>query len=235
MNLPPAFDLKICGLSSRSDVSAAIDGGATMIGLVFFKKSPRHVSLDTAEDLAAFARSVAGRGVEIVALTVNADDDLLATICTRLAPDILQLHGAESADRVQQVKRSTATPVMKAIGVSEAADFERLRPYGTVADRLLVDAKPPEGSVLPGGNGQTFDWRILDALSDELCNGLPVLLSGGLTPANIGEAVHLSRAHPIISGIDVSSGVETSPGIKDKGLIKTFLQRARTAAASPHP
>lgn len=235
MSMPSAFDLKICGLSSRPDVAAAVEGGATMIGLVFFEKSPRHVSFDEAEDLAGFARSLSSRSVQIVALTVNADDDLLTTICARLAPDILQLHGSESADRVRQVRYSTATPVMKAIGVSEAADFERLRPYGAVADRLLVDAKPPEGSVLPGGNGQTFDWRILNALTDDICNGLPVLLSGGLTPANIGEAVHLSRDHPIISGIDVSSGVETSPGIKDKDLIKTFLQRAKTAAASPHP
>ena len=235
MTKQSAFDMKICGLSNTVDVAAAIDGGASMIGLVFFEKSPRHISLDAAAELAKFARETANGSVQIVALTVNAGDDALSAICTRFAPDILQLHGSESPDRVREIKTLTGTSVMKAIGVSEIADFDKLLPYGTVADRLLIDAKPPKGSVLPGGNGLTFDWRILDALTDELCNGLPVMLSGGLTTANIAEAVHLSHEHPIISGIDVSSGVETSPGIKDKGLIQTFLQRAKSAAASHYP
>lgn len=235
MSLHTTFDIKICGLSTKADVAAAVENGASMIGLVFFEKSPRNVSLAAATDLAMFAREKAQGTVQIVALTVNADDQTLAAICTHAAPDILQLHGSESPERVQQIKSRSGTQVMKAIGVSEAVDFDQLMPYGGIADRLLVDAKPPKGSVLPGGNGLTFDWNILDSLTDEICCGLPVMLSGGLMLANITQAVHLSHAHPQISGIDVSSGVETSPGIKDKGLIKTFLQRAQAAAASPYP
>lgn len=235
MIIPSAFDMKICGLSTKVDVAAAIDGGASMIGLVFFEKSPRHVSLETAAELASFARNKANGAAQIVALTVNASDETLSAICKHLAPDILQLHGTESADRLGQIKTLTGTPVMKAIGVSKAADFDALRPYATIADRLLIDAKPPKGSVLPGGNGLTFDWGILDALTNDISGGLPVMLSGGLTPSNIAEAVHLSHGHPVISGIDVSSGVETSPGIKDKDLIETFLQRAKAAAASHYP
>lgn len=216
-------------------MAAAIDGGASMIGLVFFEKSPRNITPEAAADLAEFARDRADGNVQIVALTVDADYAELEAICVNTKPDILQLHGSESADRVRHIKALTATTIMKAIGVSEAADFDRLRPYNSVADRLLIDAKPPKGSVLPGGNGLTFDWSILDALTQDISGELPVMLSGGLTPANITAAVHLSRAHPVISGIDVSSGVETSPGIKDKDLIETFLQRAQAAAASPHP
>lgn len=235
MTTQSAFDIKICGLSTRTDVAAAIDGGATMIGLVFFEKSPRNVTFEAAADLAAFARDKADGNLQIVALTVNADYAELEAICANVQPDILQLHGSETADHARHVKALTNTTIMKAIGVSEAVDFDRLKPYSGVADRLLIDAKPPKGSVLPGGNGLTFDWSILDALTQDISAGLPVMLSGGLTPANVTAAVHLSHAHPVISGIDVSSGVETSPGIKDKDLIETFLQRAKAAAASPHP
>lgn len=234
MTTQSAFDIKICGLSTRADVTAAIDGGASMIGLVFFGKSPRNIAVEAAADLAGFARDKADGSVQIVALTVDADYAELEAICTNVRPDILQLHGSETADRVRHIKALTATTIMKAIGVSEAADFDQLRPYSRIADRLLIDAKPPKGSVLPGGNGLTFDWNILDALTLDVSGGLPVMLSGGLTPENITAAVHLSQAHPAISGIDVSSGVETSPGIKDKGLIETFLQRAQAAAASPN-
>lgn len=226
-----AFDIKICGLSTQDTVAAAIDDGASMIGLVFFEKSPRCVTLNAAKNLAGFAREKAGDSVKIVALTVNATDEELDAICNHTAPDILQLHGSESTDRVREIKSRTRTSVMKVIGVSGAADFDRLTPYAKCADSLLIDAKPPKDSVLPGGNGITFDWRILDALTKDISGGLPVMLSGGLNVENIVEAVQLSHAHPVISGIDVSSGVETSPGIKDKGLIETFLQRAKAAAA----
>ncbi|MCL4149933.1 UNVERIFIED_CONTAM: hypothetical protein GTU68_004487, partial [Idotea baltica] len=168
-----------------------------MIGLVFFEKSPRNVTIEAAADLAAFARDKADGNLQIVALTVNADYAELETICTDVQPDILQLHGSETADHARHIKALTNTTIMKAIGVSEAADFDRLKPYNGVADRLLIDAKPPKGSVLPGGNGLTFDWSILDALTQDISAGLPVMLSGGLTPANVTAAVHLSHAHPV--------------------------------------
>lgn len=232
MTTEPAFDIKICGLSTEAGIATAITGGASMIGLVFFEKSPRNITLDQAETLAGFARLHGSPAVKIVALTVNPDDDELAAIMARTQADIVQLHGGEPAARVADIKTTHGVEVMKAIGVREAADFDRLKPYAGVADRLLIDAKPPQDSVLPGGNGLTFDWRILDALTARLCGGLPVMLSGGLNPGNVAMAVELSQLHPVISGIDVSSGVETSPGIKDKGLIETFLQRAKAAASS---
>nr|WP_306264218.1 phosphoribosylanthranilate isomerase [Pararhizobium sp. IMCC3301] len=232
MTTEPAFDIKICGLSTQADIAAAMAGGASMVGLVFFAKSPRNVSLAQAEKLAASARQNSHRQVQIVALTVNPDDVELAAIVARVQPDIVQLHGTEPASRVAEIKLTHGVEVMKAFGVREVADFDGLKPYASVADRLLIDAKPPQNSVLPGGNGLTFDWSILDALTARICGGLPVMLSGGLNPDNVASAVELSQRHPVISGIDVSSGVETSPGIKDKGLIETFLQRAKAAAPS---
>ena len=233
MTTEPAFDIKICGLSTQADIATAMAGGASMIGLVFFAKSPRNVTLDQAEKLAASARLDGHRRIEIVALMVNPDDDELAAIVTRIRPDIVQLHGTEPASRVAEIKLTHGVEVMKALGVREAADLSGLKPYASVADRLLIDAKPPKNSVLPGGNGLTFDWSILDALTARMCGGLPVMLSGGLNPDNVARAVALSKRHPVISGIDVSSGVETSPGIKDKGLIEIFLQRTKAAALSP--
>lgn len=232
MTKEPAFDLKICGLSTKADVTVAMAAGATMVGLVFFKKSPRNVELDIAASLAAHARALTKNPVDIVALTVNPTDADLERICDDVAPDIIQLHGSETPERIQDIKHRFKVPVMKAIGVSQADDFEKLNAYATVADRLLIDAKPPKDSPLPGGNGLTFNWTILDALTADVAGGVPVMLSGGLTTGNVTEAVRLSVAHPVISGIDVSSGVETSPGVKDKDLIETFLRLAKAAQSS---
>lgn len=232
MTKEPAFDMKICGLSTEVDITAAIAAGARMVGLVFFKKSPRNVELELATRLADFARAQGNANSDIVALTVNPTDEELHAICNAVKPDIIQLHGSETPERVLDIKRQFATPIMKAIGVSQADDFEKLAAYGEAADRLLIDAKPPKDSPLPGGNGLTFNWDILDALTTKISGNLPVMLSGGLNTGNVAEAVRLSLAHPIISGIDVSSGVETSPGVKDKDLIETFLRLAKSAQSS---
>lgn len=232
MTKQPALDMKICGLSTKADMMAATAGGADMLGLVFFKKSPRHVDLEVAVSLCAEARKHSGPSVDIVALTVNPTNEELQAICSQVAPDIIQLHGAETPERLLEIKQLFNTPVMKAIGVSQAADFGKLTAFANTADRLLIDANPPKDSPLPGGNGLTFDWSILDALTRDNAGNLPVMLSGGLNTQNVADAVRLSVAHPIISGIDVSSGVETSPGVKDKELIETFLRLAKAAQSS---
>ena len=211
--------VKICGLSTAPTLKAALEAGADMIGLVFFERSPRFVALDQARDLAVQAR---GRA-KIVALTVDPDDKALAAIIEAVVPDMLQLHGAETPERVFDIKRAFGLPAMKALGVAEAADFSRAGDYQDAADWLLIDAKPPKGATRPGGNGAPFDWR----LARDFAPRLPWLLSGGLEPANVGEAIRLSGAR----GVDVSSGVESAPGVKDIEKIKTFVAAARVAFA----
>lgn len=211
--------VKICGLSTADTLEAALEAGADMVGLVFFAKSPRFVGLERARELAAQAR---GRAM-IVALAVNASDAALAAIVEAARPDLLQLHGAETPERVGEIRRLFGLPVMKAIGVAEAADFDKARGYEDAADWLLIDAKPPKGAVLPGGNGVPFDWR----LARDFAPRRPWLLSGGLEPANVGEAIGLSGAQ----GVDVSSGVESAPGVKDIEKIKAFVAAARAAFA----
>jgi phosphoribosylanthranilate isomerase len=211
--------VKICGLSTAATLEAALAAGADMVGLVFFAKSPRFVSLDQAKALAARAR---GRA-KIVALSVDADDETLAAIVAAAAPDMLQLHGRETPARVAAIKRAFGRPMMKAIGVSEAHDFAHARAYEGVADWLLIDAKPPKDATRPGGNGQPFDWR----LARDFAPKLPWLLSGGLDATNVGEAIALSGA----TGVDVSSGVERTPGVKDEGKIAAFAAAARAAFA----
>jgi phosphoribosylanthranilate isomerase len=211
--------VKICGLSTAPTLRAALDAGADMIGLVFFEKSPRLVGLAAARELAAAAR---GRAT-IVALNVDASDATLASIVDAVAPDILQLHGKESPERVAQISRAFARPVMKALGVAVAGDFARAREYEEAADWLLIDAKPPKGATRPGGNGAPFDWRLARGFAPRL----PWLLSGGLEPANVGEAIALSGAR----GVDVSSGVESAPGVKDTDKIIAFIAAARAAFA----
>lgn len=211
------LDIKICGLKTPETIAAALDGGATHVGFIFFPKSPRYVDPAEAGQLRTAARGRAGA----VAVTVDAGDDFLSRIVEELRPDMLQLHGRETPGRVAEVKARYGLPVMKALGVSTSADLEKVTPYRGIADRFLFDAKPPVGSELPGGNGVSFDWTILAALPERI----DYLLSGGLTAANVGDAIRL--ANP--PGLDISSGVESVPGVKDVALIKRFFDSARAA------
>jgi phosphoribosylanthranilate isomerase len=209
-------EVKICGLSTPDTVEAAIAAGADLIGLVFYPKSPRHVSLEQAARLAAQAR---GRA-RTVALVVDAQDPELREIASEVAPDLIQAHGSEPPGRVGEITRLTGLPVIKAIRVKDAADIAAASAYSAVADLIMYDAKAPEtlGNALPGGNGHAFDWGLLD--------GRPrpaFMLAGGLTPANVAEAIRVTGA-PIV---DVSSGVESAPGVKDAGLIRKFIEAAK--------
>ncbi len=209
--------VKICGLSTAPTLEAALAAGADMAGFVFFPKSPRHIRYEAARALSAQAR---GRA-RIVALSVDADDETLARIVESLAPDILQLHGRESPSRVTEIRQRFGRPTMKAIGVAAPADFAAAAPYDNAADFLLIDAKPPKGAALPGGNGRAFDWRMARGFSPKR----PWLLSGGLDPDNVAEAIAETGA----IGVDVSSGVESAPGVKDAMRIKAFIAAAREA------
>ena len=210
--------VKICGINDGAAMAAALAAGADMVGLVFFEPSPRHLTYDAAEALAAMAR---GRA-EIVALTVDADDARITAIAARIAPDLIQLHGRESPERVRAVATSTGCRTMKALGVSTAADLAALDAYAGAADFVLLDARPPKGADRPGGHGAVFDWAILDRLDPSL----PFMLSGGLTPDNVAEAIRRTRPY----AVDVSSGVERSPGEKAPALIEAFVAAARDAA-----
>jgi phosphoribosylanthranilate isomerase len=212
--------VKICGLSTEATLDAALDAGADMVGINFFPPSPRYVSLDTGKRLAERAR---GRA-EIVALSVDMDDAGLAEIVEAMNPDWLQLHGKDSPERTADVKARFGRRVLKAIHVSTAGDLATAAAYGGVCDRLLLDAKPPKGALLPGGNGEPFDWTILSSFRPSN----PYLLSGGLTIGNVAEALRISGA----PGVDVSSGVETAPGRKNPDLIRAFIAAARKAAAA---
>lgn len=207
---------KICGITTPDALDAAIAGGADYIGFVFFEKSPRHIEIERAKVLAAAAR---GR-VKIVALTVDANDAVLQEIVDKVEPDLLQLHGSETPERVTEIKRAFGRAVIKAIPVATADDAAKANAYADVADVILFDAKAVTGADLPGGNGQTFDWAALDGVSDTL----PFMLSGGLNPDNVVAAI--ARTHPAI--VDVSSGVEVTPGVKDPERIRHFLQAVKT-------
>jgi phosphoribosylanthranilate isomerase len=211
------LDIKICGLKTPDAMAAAMAGGASHVGFIFFAKSPRYVTPADAGELRIAAR---GRA-QAVAVTVDADDAALDTIVEAMQPDMLQLHGKETPERVSTVKARYGLPVMKAVALREAADLETIKPYLGTADRFLFDAKPPAGSELPGGNGVSFDWRILQQLDA----GIDYMLSGGLNAANIGDALRL--ANP--PGIDISSGVESAPGVKEPALIEQFFRAVRAA------
>lgn len=205
---------KICGLTTLTDVAAVAEAGAAYMGLVFFPKSPRNVTIAQARDLALAAPV----GLAKVALLVNPDDALLDAITGKVPLDMIQLHGAETPARVAEVRTRTGLPVMKAVGLRDAADLAALDRYANVADQILVDAKPPEGADLPGGNGVGFDWRLIAGREWTK----PWMLAGGLTPDNVAEAVRLTGARQV----DVSSGVESEPGVKDAGLIAAFCAAA---------
>jgi phosphoribosylanthranilate isomerase len=207
--------VKICGVRSEAALEAAIAGGADYVGLVFFAESPRNVSPAEAKALADKAR---GRA-RIVALTVDPDDALLDTIASAVAPDLIQLHGEETPERVAAIRRRCGTPVMKAIKVETEGDARQALDYRAAADLVLFDARAPLESTRPGGNGAPFDWRVLIGIKDEM----PFMLSGGLTPDNVADAIRATGA----AIVDVSSGVETSPGEKDPELIRRFLRAAK--------
>jgi phosphoribosylanthranilate isomerase len=207
--------VKICGLSTRETLDAALDAGADMVGFVFFPPSPRHLGLEVAREL---GRRASGRAVK-VALTVDADDATIGPIVEAMKPDLLQLHGRESVARVADIKRKFGLPVMKAIPVESAADLSALPSYASVCDRILFDARPPRGATRPGGLGAVFDWHLLEKLDLER----PFMVSGGLNAGNVAEAVRVIRA----GGVDVSSGVERSPGVKDPEMIRQFIGAAR--------
>ncbi|MDD1532091.1 MULTISPECIES: phosphoribosylanthranilate isomerase [unclassified Bradyrhizobium] len=207
--------VKICGLSTRETLQTALAAGADMVGFVFFPPSPRHLSIELGREL---GRQVEGRALK-VALTVDADDATLDNIMDALSPDIFQLHGKESVARLRDIKQRFGRPVMKALPVETAADLAVLPGYAAVADRILFDARPPKDATRPGGLGAPFDWHLLQNL--ELA--LPYMVSGGLHAGNIAEAVRLTGA----GGVDVSSGVESAPGVKDPEMIKAFIRAAR--------
>jgi phosphoribosylanthranilate isomerase len=206
--------VKICGLRKAGDVAAAAGAGAAYIGLNFFVKSPRFVTLAEARALAV----AAPEGLCKVALTVDADDKALEAILSEVPADMLQLHGHETPARVAEVRARFGLPVMKVVGVSDAGDLAQIAGYEAVADQIMVDAKPPKGAVLPGGNGVAFDWALIAGRRWTK----PWMLAGGLTAANVAEAVRLTGARQV----DVSSGVESAPGVKDARLIAAFVAAA---------
>lgn len=207
--------VKICGLSTPDTLDVALQAGADMVGFVFFPPSPRHISLELARDL---GRRAKGRALK-VALAVDADDATLGNIVETLRPDMLQLHGSETVARLRDIKQTFGLPVMKAIAVAKADDLAPLPGYAAVADRILFDARAPKDATRPGGLGATFDWRLLEKLDLKT----PFMVSGGLNAANVAEAVRVTRA----GGVDVSSSVESAPGIKDPDLIREFIRAAR--------
>jgi len=212
--------IKICGLKTPDALDAAIDAGADMVGFVFFPPSPRHLGLDGARVLGVRVNRRAAK----VALTVNATDRTLYDIVEALKPDILQLHGSEPPERVAVVRSRFRLPVMKALPIAERADLSPIRAYANVADRLIFDARAPQDATRPGGLGKPFDWTLLQGINP----GVPYMLSGGLDAGNVAEALRVTRA----PGVDVSSGVERAPGVKDPDKIRAFIRTAREAQAA---
>ena len=210
-----ALTVKICGLRSPETLDVALESGADMVGFVFFPPSPRNIGLELARPL---GERVRGRAAK-VALTVNANDQTLYDIVETLKPDMLQLHGTETPDRVVMVRSRFGLPVMKALPIAERADLSPIRQYAMVADRLLFDARAPLEATRPGGLGKPFDWTLLKGVATRV----PFMLSGGLDANNVAEAVRITRA----PGVDVSSGVERAPGVKDPDKIRNFIRAAR--------
>jgi phosphoribosylanthranilate isomerase len=210
-----SIEVKICGLTSAEGVATAARHGARFVGFVFYPPSPRHLTADEAARLAVLVPA----GITKVGLFVDPDDDLLAASLAKVPLDLLQLHGKESPERVLQVKQRFGKPVMKSIAVAAESDLATAPRYYGSADRLLFDAKPPKDALAPGGNGLVFDWELLGGRRWPL----PWMLSGGLTADNLGEAVRTTHA----IAVDVSSGVERAPGVKDPDKIMAFLARAR--------
>ena len=214
------IEIKICGINDLAAMDAALAAGADLVGLVFFPPSPRNVSIAEGAKLAARARGKA----RVVALTVDADDRLLDEIAKAAAPDIFQLHGSESPARVSELGKRLGRPMMKAIPIASADDLKFVVPYAEIADRILFDARPPRDATRPGGHGRAFDWTLLAGID----RSKPVMLSGGLNPENVADAIRIVRP----DGVDVSSGVEKAPGAKDAKKIVSFVANGRAAAAA---
>ncbi|MHA7875063.1 phosphoribosylanthranilate isomerase [Roseivivax sp.] len=217
----PDVRVKICGLTREADVAAAAEAGAAYLGFVFFPKSPRNVEVAQGRALALSAPI----GRAKVGLFVSPEDALLDAVLAEVPLDMIQLHGRESPERVAEIRARMGLPVMKALGVSSEADLAEVAAYGRVADQLLIDAKAPAGAPLPGGNGLAFDWRLVQGRRWPV----PWMLAGGLTPENAGRAVSMTGAVQL----DVSSGVESEPGLKDAGKIRAFIESAQGAGAVP--
>lgn len=215
--MPQDIRVKICGLGTVEQVRAATSAGAGFVGFVFFERSPRHLSVERAAELAAAVPT----GICKVALTVDAGDAELDRILTAVPIDMLQLQGGESPDRVAALRDRFGLPVMKAVGIAEQNDLARIDEYSGVADQLLIDAKPPPNATLPGGNGLAFDWQLL---AQRKYWRKPWMLAGGLTAENVKQAITLTGARQV----DVSTGVESAPGVKDAGLIDEFIRAARS-------
>ncbi len=215
-----ALLVKICGLKTPEAVEAALDAGADMVGFVFFPPSPRNLGYEAAR---ALGEQVRGRARK-VALSVDATDVDLARAVEALKPDLLQLHGNETPERVAAVRTRFGRPVMKALPVETRADLAPVRLYEKVADRILFDARAPRDATRPGGLGKSFDWHLLERLN----LAVPFMLSGGLDPDNVAEALRITRA----PSVDVSSGVERAPGVKDPDKIRAFIRAAREADAA---
>ena len=206
--------VKICGVTSAADARMVADAGADYLGMIFVSRSPRAITVDDGRAIAA----AVPEGIQRVALTVDADDELISAI-SRIGVDWIQMHGTEAPERVAEVRASTGLRVMKAVGVRDAGDLESIDIYAPVADQILVDAKPPKGAAVPGGHGVTFDWRLIADRSWST----PWMLAGGLAPGNVAEAVGLTNA----SQVDVASGTEAAPGVKDPELVRAFIAAAK--------
>lgn len=215
--------IKICGLNTPTALDAALDGGADLVGFVFFPHSPRHIGFESARMLGERVQNRARK----VAVSVDATDELLKLCVAALKPDILQLHGKESPERVAVIRSRFGLPVMKAMPISDRGDLSSVHYYGKVADLLMFDARAPRAASRPGGHGKTFDWHLLENLALRV----PFMLSGGLDAGNVEEALRITRA----DGVDVSSGVERAPGEKDVDMIRAFIRAARDADSRMPP
>lgn len=218
-----ALTVKICGLKTPEALEVALESGADLAGFVFFPPSPRNLGLEAAKLLGAQVRGRAGK----VALTVDANDETLLGIIEALKPDMLQLHGKETPERVATVRSRFGLPVMKALPISERSDLSPTREFANVADRLLFDARPPQDATRPGGLGRTFDWTLLKGIDPKI----NFMLSGGLDAGNVAKALAITNA----PGVDVSSGVERAPGEKDLDKIRAFIRAARIAERDMKP
>jgi phosphoribosylanthranilate isomerase len=209
--------IKICGIKTPELLEATIAGGADMVGFMHFPRSSRHVSI---EEIATLISEARGR-IQTCVVLVNPDNSCVAEVAA-LGPDWIQLHGPETPHRVEAIRAEAGVEIMKALPIGSAEDVAHVADFLDVADRILLDAKPPKGADRPGGLGDTFDWALLKALDPSI----PFMLSGGLTPQTVADAIRTVRPF----GVDVSSGVESAPGIKDKRLIEAFIRNARAAS-----